>query len=237
MFLQGIPETMPDEHYRPINIHGILNLSFFIAFAAILIILGVSFLLRVKKQEDEAAKRIKIAFGLFGVLYGICRIFFILMFQDFTNPAQNYDLFANIAYSFGMLGLTSIIWAIEKVKYETRYFFLTGLAITIITTAGIVLNLLGMAVIRELILIIIMSGTPVAGFFIIILYIQVIRLSSGEVRKKALYSLIGFLIMVVGITMDGQFFLAIETIPIWFKMDVVPLFCIVGYLMFAINQL
>lgn len=232
-----IPETMPAEHYRPINIHGILNLFLFIVFTAILFIFGIIFLMKSRKQEIESAKRIKLAFGLFGILYGTCRIFFILMFQDFTNPNQNYNLFANIAYSFGMAGFTSIIWALEKVKYKKNYFFLIAATITLITFAGVFLILTGIAEIRLLVLIIIMIGTPIAGFFIFLLYIQLIRLSTGAVKKKAIYSLIGFFIMVVGISMDGQFFLAIDTVPLWFKMDVVPIICIVGYLMFAINQL
>lgn len=37
--------------------------------------------------------------------------------------------------------------------------------------------------------------------------------------------------------MDGQYFLAINTIPMWFKMDVVPLICIGGYLLFTITQI
>ncbi len=232
-----IPETMPEEHYNPINIHGTINLYLFIAFAAILIALGILFVYKAKKQELEASKRIKLAFGLFGIFFGVCRVFFILMFQAFTNPDVNYNLLANIAYSFGMIGFTCLIWALEKAKYETRYFFLIGLAITILTMVGILLNILNVLVIREFILIVIMLGTPIAGFFIVILYIQLIRMSTGTIRKRSIYSLAGFLIMVVGITMDGQFFLAIDTVPLWLKMDLVPIICIVGFLVFALNQL
>ncbi|MHA1275406.1 MAG: hypothetical protein ACTSQP_10710 [Promethearchaeota archaeon] len=232
-----IPETMPSEHYNPSTFHGAMNFYIFIIYAAVLIIFGIIFLNKVKSQEIEGAKRIKLSFGLFGIFYGICRIFFILMFQDFTNPDQNYNLIANIAYSFGMVGFTALIWALEKVKYQKNYFFMISLIITIITISGVFLNLLKIAEIRESILIIIYLGTPLAGFFIFILYIQLIRLSSGLVRKKAIYSLLGFIIMVIGITMDSQFFLAIESIPLWFKMDVVPIICIIGYLLFALNQL
>ncbi len=232
-----IPETMPQEHYNPINVHGAINLYSFLAFAAILIALGILFALKAKKQELEAARRIKLAFGMFGIFYGVCRIFFALAFQEFTNPDANYNLFVNIAYSFGMIGFISLIWGLEKAKYETRYFFMIGLAITILTIAGVILNLLNILVIREFVLIVIYIGTPIAGFFIVILYIQLIRMSTGTIRKKSIYSLVGFLVMVVGITMDSQFFLAIEAVPLWFKMDVVPIVCIVGYLIFAINQL
>lgn len=231
--LSQIPKTMPKEHYAI----GSLNLLLFIVFAIILIVFGVYFLFLTRRQEIEAARRIKLSFGLFGVFYGICRIIFILMFQEFTEPDKNYDLFCSIAYSFGMIGFTSIIWSLEKAKYKTKYFFLISLALTAITIAGTILTFLRIAEIRETILIIIMLGTPMAGFFVFILYVQLIRLSSGIVKKKALYSLIGFLIMVVGITMDGQFFLAIETIPNWFKMDIVPLICIAGFLLFLIAQL
>ncbi|MHA1378113.1 MAG: hypothetical protein ACTSRG_07000 [Candidatus Helarchaeota archaeon] len=231
--IRGIPGSMPLEHYNPINIHGILNLVLFIIFAAILLIFGISFLIMAKKLDEESQRRIKLAYGLFGVFYGTCRVLFIIIFQDFSNPPQNYDLIANIAYSFGMVGFTSIIWALEKAKYETKYLFLINFAITIMTVSGVLLNLLGIAIIREIVLIIITLGTPIAGFFIIFLYIQLIRLSSGELRKKAIYTLLGFLIMASGITLDGQFFLAIEVIPIWFKMDAVPILCIGGYFLFS----
>ena len=235
--LTGIPGAMPDEHYRPINIHGMLNLWLFVAFAVILLVFGVVFLVISRKQELESAKRIKVAFGLFGIFYGICRIVFILMFQPFTLPQYNYDLLANIAYTFGMLGFSSIVWALEKVKYEdTNYFLIAIMILTVMTGVGVIFNILNIANLREFILIVIMLGTPITGFFIILLYIQVIQMSTGELRTKAIYSLLGFIIMVVGITMDGQFFLGIESVPLWFKMDVVPLLSIGGYLMFAVNQ-
>jgi len=67
----------------------------------------------------------------------------------------------------------------------------------------------------------------------IIIIIVITLKKDGIVRRKALYSLLGFIIMIAGITMDGQFFLAIEVVPLWLKMDIVPLICIGGFLIFA----
>jgi len=225
---------MPAEHYAP----GTLNLYLFMAFTVILWIFGVIFLLRARKQDIEGAKRIQLAFGLFGIFYGLCRLFFILMFQDFTNPDQNYNLFASIAYSFGIVGFTAIIWSLEKVKYKKNYFFMIGLLVTIITIGGTVIIALRIAPeIRTTLLLVIFIGVPISALIIFILYIFLIKKSAGVVQKKAIYSLLGLIIMFVGIVMDSQFVLAMEEIPLFIRMDLVPIICIIGYLMFAITQL
>jgi hypothetical protein len=230
---------MPAEHYAI----GSLNLILFIVFTALLFIFGVMFFLRAKKQEVEMAKRIKFSLGLFMILYGICRVFFILMFH--IDPDHYYNLFASIAYSFGNLGFTAVIWALEKAKYKTKYFFLIAMVITIITIIGTVIELFNIANIREILLQVITLGMPIAGFFIIILYISLIRLSAGSVRKKSIYALLGFLIFIIGIFMDGQTFLGIQAgleseaaaAFNFFTMNFVPLICIGGILLFAIPQL
>lgn len=233
MILQ-IPDTMPAEHYAP----GTLNLYLFMAFTVILWIFGVIFLLKSRKNEIEGAKRIQLAFGLFGIFYGLCRLFFILMFQDFTNPDQNYNLIASIAYSCGIIGFTSIIWALEKLKYKKNYFFMVGLLVTIITIAGTVIIALRIASeIRTTLLLVIFIGVPISALIIFILYIFLISKSTGVVRKKAAYSLLGLIIMFIGIVMDSQFFLALEQVPLLIRMDVVPIICIVGYLIFSLTQL
>jgi len=240
MLLQ-IPETMPDEHYRPINIHGVINLYAYIIYAVLLIGFGIYFFIQAKKQELESVKRLKIGLGIFGVCYGASRILFILMFN--INPDLFYNMFAALAYSVGMVGFTAMIWALEKVKYKKRYFFLIALATTIIViiSAAIVINLTLTGItateLRVSMLYVIYIGSGVAMILIIFLYISLIKLSTGIVRKKAIYSFLGLVIMTIGILLDSQLFLAVEFIPIWVKMDLVPIVTIIGYLLFAINQL
>ena len=231
---------MPAEHYAPET----LNLYFFIAFTVILWIFGVIFLLKSRKNEIKGAKRIQLAFGLFGIFYGLCRLFFILMFQDFMNPDLNYNFLASMAYSLGNVGFTAIVWALEKVKYKKNYFFLTILAVTIITIGGTIIigfgiiSGLGIAPqIRETLLLIIFIGVPISGLIIFILYIFLIIKSAGIVRKKAGLSLLGLVIMFIGIVMDSQLFLGLDQVPLWIRMDLVPIICIGGYLIFSITQL
>jgi hypothetical protein len=238
MLLQ-IPPVMPAEHYAI----GSLNLILFIVFAALLFIFGITFFKRAKLQEIEMARRIKYSLGLFMIFYGICRVLFILMFH--IDPDNNYNLIASIAYSFGNAGFTAVIWALEKAKYKTKFFFLIALAITVITIIGTIGELLQLANVREVLLQIITLGMPVAGFFIVILYISLVRLSAGVVRKKSIYALIGFLIFILGIFLDGQTILGIQAslepaaaaVFNFFTMNIVPLICIGGILLFAIPQL
>ncbi|MGV9173359.1 MAG: hypothetical protein ACOC44_04600 [Promethearchaeia archaeon] len=240
MFNQ-IPETMPAEHYRPINIHGIINLYAYIIYAILLIGFGMYFFFQAKEQELESLKRLKIGLGMFGVFYGASRILFILMFN--INPDVYYDVFASLAYAVGMIGFTAMIWALEKIKYKKRYFFLVALSTTtiVIISAAMVINLTLSGVeateLRTNILYVIYIGSGVAMFLIIFLYISLIRQSTGTIKKKAIYSFLGLIIMTAGILMDSQFFLAMEFIPIWVKMDLVPIITIIGYLIFAINQI
>ncbi len=236
MLLQ-IPETMPPEHYNfTIFPHGFLNGILFAAFAVILIIFGIIFFKRARKQEIEGARRIQWAFGVFGITYGITRILFILMFQPFTNPDQNYNLIASIAYCFGIVGFAAIIWALERIKYKKKIFFTIILITTLITIGGTIVVAFGAADIRETMLTIIFIGTPLSAIILLILYLTLIIKSTGSVKKKSTYSLLGLVIMFVGIVLDSQFALAIGAIPIWVKMDIVPIITIVGYLIFAITQ-
>ncbi|MHA1146668.1 MAG: hypothetical protein ACTSR8_00300 [Promethearchaeota archaeon] len=236
-----IPDTMPPEHYRPINIHGIINLYAYIAYAALLFSFGIYFFLQAKKQDLESVKRIKISLGMFGVCYGTTRVLFILMFN--INPDVFYNMFAALAYSMGMIGFTDMIWALEKVKYKKNYFFivasLTTLIVIIAAITIISLTLSGVVAteLRIITLYIIYIGSGIAMIMIIFLYISLIRLSTGIVRKKAFYSFLGLVIMTIGILLDSQFFLAVESIPIWIKMDLLPIITIIGYLIFAITQI
>ncbi|MFO8017087.1 MAG: hypothetical protein R6U96_00485 [Promethearchaeia archaeon] len=239
--LGQIPDTMPNEHYRPINIHGIINLYAYIFFAVLLIGFGIYFFLQTKKQELKSVKRLKVGLGLFGITYGITRILFVLMFN--INPDVYYDMFASLAYAVGMVGFTAMIWALEQVKYKKRYFFLVSISTTIIVIISaamvIILTLSGITAteLRINILYVIYIGSGIAMILIIFLYIGLIRLSTGLIKKKAIYSFLGLIIMTLGILLDSQFFLGLEFIPLWIKMDLVPIITIIGYLIFAINQI
>ena len=236
--ISQIPQTMPPEHYNfAMFPHGFINGVLFAVFAGLLFVFGIIFLKRSKRQEITSAKRIQIAFGIFGISYGITRVLFILMFQDFTNPDQNYSLIASIAYSFGMIGFAAIIWALERIKYEKKIFFSIILLTTIITIGGTIFIAFGGADIRETVLTIIFIGTPISAMILLILYLTLIIKSTGIVRKKSTYSLLGLVIMFVGIVLDSQFILANQAIPIWVKMDLVPIITIIGYLIFALVQL
>ncbi|MHA1294903.1 MAG: hypothetical protein ACTSQJ_19890 [Promethearchaeota archaeon] len=232
-----IPETMPKEHYAI----GSLNLLFFIIWSIILFIFGIIFIFNAKKQDLEITRNLKYSLAWFCFFYGATRVFFILMFH--IEPDTFYNMFAALAYSSGMIGFTALIRALEKVKYKKNYFYLIALISTIITIGLTLIVIIftftgqGTTTIRTNILYVIYVGTGIAAILAIILYITLIKLSTGIVRKKALISFIGLAIMTIGIILDSQPLLAIESIPNWFKMDAVPLISILGFLIFAINQL
>ena len=147
--LNQIPETMPEEHYAL----GSLNLLFFAIWAIILIGWGILFLLKAKKQKVQTARSFKLAFGMFGIFYGFCRVFFILMFH--IEPEKYYDIFAALAYFTGLIGFTFIVWALEKVwvmqskSYDKNYFFLVSLIVTLVALGGLIMIFLGFNEIRE----------------------------------------------------------------------------------------
>jgi hypothetical protein len=232
-----IPDKVPIEHYNPINIHGTLNLVLFILFAVILFITGITFLFNVRDQKIENLKRINLGLGMFSIMYGLTRVIFILMFQDFTNPEENYDFLASVAYSLGIFGFTFMIWSLERETFKTRLFSLISFLLSIITVICTIIVYYGITVVREIALIIIMVGSPFVAIMLLLIHVSLISKLMGTIKRKFIYSFSGMFIMFIGIVLDGQYALSFEPIPIWFKMDVVPILAIFGFLLFIYSAL
>lgn len=223
------PPSVPQEHQVP----GSLNFLLFLIYIILLFAFGVMFFLKSRKVDAGLNKKIILSYCFFGIFYGMCRIFFIFA----SNIVGANAYFTNIAYAFGAVGFTAIIMALEKVKYKKRYFSIIAWVLTAITIAGAVLTLLGLEDIRETIRFLIYTGVPVSGILIFILYISLIKSGTGFIRKQAIYSFVGLLIMIIGIVLDTQTALEQDWLPLFVKMEIAPLLCIVGWTFFSISNL
>ena len=62
----------------------------------------------------------------------------------------------------------------------------------------------------------------------------IIAKTTGTVRKKAIWVLVGLIFLTIGYLMDSEAF--VGNLP-WMPLEVAPIFMIVGTLIFLITQL
>lgn len=228
MLLQDCPEVeYPPELYASPSI----NLILFIGFIALLWVSALFYYRKGKTYDLEATKKIIYGYGHLGLFYGITRFFFV--FAIVYDNCSQYSFLINLGYPPGLIGFSLLIGPLERVKYKKKYFTIASWALTIVTTVGVFLSLFVSGDIREIFLIIILIGTPLCAVFTFVLYIQLIKGSTGAVRKKAIASFIGLMILVVGIVLDGQFILEAAVIPLFLKIYGGPVCCLVGWAIFC----
>lgn len=224
MISQGnIPITDPAGHYEG----G--NLVLWILFTVVLFASGTYFLIRALRSEVAAQKKTEVGHALFCYLYGVARIFFIFAFH--LNGGWDYDLYCSIAYTFGMAGYTSLVIVMERYLLERKPIFsIIGIIITAVSPIGM------LGEIRETILLLVVIGSAVMGIALVLLYGILIRQSTGALKTNALLGLVGILVFITGIIMDGQFFLALEAVPSWVKLFLAPGMTIGGFILWVYSR-
>ncbi|MHA1310122.1 MAG: hypothetical protein ACTSQO_04255 [Candidatus Helarchaeota archaeon] len=164
-----------------------------------LIILGIFFLLKNKKDKINEQKGMDLGLGFFFIFYAICRISFII-----SDYAENIlldnilmEYMWRLATLFGLMGLTIMTFVIEFyiLEKKTKFIF------SIIGVITIIISVVGGSEIGR---IAILYGPVAMGFIIIILYSYIAIKSSGYVRKRSLQALIGILLFYSGITIDSN---------------------------------
>jgi hypothetical protein len=158
---------------------------------------------------------------------GGTRILFII---GFYIP-DSYDFYTLLGYISGTSALIFWIYVLEKylVKKTKKIFTL----ITLVSFSFSILALFNI-IDRSIALNLQYILLPFAIAVILILYLYLIKKTTGTVRKKAVGILIGLALVLIGQVMDGETFIsALPTFPLL----VAPIIMIGGIITFIGSQL
>jgi len=172
------------------------------------------------------------SFALLFILMSVTRIVFI--FAYYFEPWYNF--FLVVGYAFGALSLLPIIFTLEKwlIKWSRRIFTIIGVTLNILSFYFLIFKVLESPILR----LIHQIGMPFLAVAFLILYLYLIKNSIGIVRKKAILTLLGMFIFVLGILLDSEqmLFSSLETPYFNFLMYISPVIFVLGIFLIDISQ-
>jgi hypothetical protein len=198
------------------NIEGLYTgWNLYLWYSAIVVQLIISILLFVrskKLKEMESVYRLVQAYGFFFLAMAINRFFFLWAYIPILGYfPPNYSLYLGIGYIFCSAALVPVIFVIEKfIVKKTKYIFTvlcTLLVIMAIITIFLPDNLVEIRNTMQLMGL----GTSLIWF---ILYFWMIKNTFGDPRKKAINTVLGVIIALLGFTLDSERFLQMNIIPV-----------------------
>lgn len=207
-----------------------ISLIIWIVAIIILIVASILFIYKSKHADIKSQKMLYIGYSLFLLFFALTRIFFIIGVYEADAFTGAYDFYTNLGYIMGIIGLISWLYIVETymIKKTKRIFSIFAIIVFMIS----IIALLG-PLSREFALQLIYILMPVAIGAITLLYGYIIVKTMGTIRKKALWLLIGLLIVIVGHFMDSQFFIEAFT---GFPLEIAPSIMIVGEIIFLASQ-
>lgn len=218
MFLQGTDSIDID----------ILLFSFLIA---LLFGCFCLFLIKSIKLEMKSQKRVFLGYGLFLLLYGFTRLFFLIakIYGD-LYLIEEKDFYLIWGYLVGLLGVIIIIYIMETYLLKTKKILTT---ITIILSLINIVALMGLTT-KDFALNMIYILLPSVIVAVCISYIYLIFKSTGSSRRKATWALIGIVTIFIGHIIYTHIFRSfIEEFPFYIS----PIIIMIGVLIFTVSQL
>lgn len=189
-------------YFTPI---GIVGLFLGIGYSISSIIFGTLFIRQSFKVVEGERLKVIIFVGLFLILYGAARLIHPVIFAFI--PLSLYYI-GQIVFITGqsilIAALIMIVFYVERVIFrKSRYAFtiaLTGFEILYIGVVIITALIGAKAEIFSFILAIIMA---VSGLLVLIQYARVAIESTGEVRRNAIFIIIGMLFLAASFLING----------------------------------
>lgn len=162
------------------------------------------------------------AYGLFALGWMGSRIFFI--FSDFeklnNGETAIYVLFVLASYIVGIFSAISIIILFERHILEMKTKIMSKLFLTF--TFALVIGFVFIVIFPSVATIIItpfrwicMSLSAIGFIIIFMLYAKIIIKFAGDLRRNAIFTFIGFILIFVGAIMDSTLFFDALHIPVW----------------------
>ena len=220
---------LPDA-YVGLDLYQGINLPFWIGFLGLLCITAILFFVEGSKRDMKSQKMMNYGYGVFISFFAILRVFFMMGVYTADICLACYDFYTNLGYISGIIGVIFLLYVLETYMVpKTKKIFLI---ISVIAFAICLIGLFTPAG-RELALDFIYFLMPLSVGFIIILYIYMYAKTTGVVRKKSKWILIGLIVIVIGHMMDTQFFIAaLPQIPLYFA----PITMSIGVIIFLVSQ-
>ncbi|MHA1149946.1 MAG: hypothetical protein ACTSR8_17045 [Promethearchaeota archaeon] len=219
MILQ-VPEGFPDGYYEGISLYlwfGTITF-FFIAF--------ILFIIKGRKLDLKSQKMLFYGYSMASLGLGFTRVFFLLG----VHIPDQYDFFTTLGYLSSLAGLIFWLYILENYLVpKTKKLFTIVSVIAFLVSVVALLSPLP----REFALNIQYILLPFSLSAIAVLYIYIIIKTTGDVRVKAIWILIGLVLIAVAQILDGEAFItAYPTFPL----VIPPLVMMVGILLYIIPQ-
>jgi hypothetical protein len=192
----------------------------------------VLFLVKSIKLEMKSQKRVFLGYGLFLLLYGFTRLFFLIAkFYGDLDLLDYKDYYLTLGYFIGLLGVIIIIYIMEKFMLKTKKI-LTSITITVsvinliavmgLTTKDFALNMIY----------ILLPSVIIAVCFV---YLYLMFKTMGKPRRKATWAFIGIVTLFAGHIIYTSFFRSF--VPPDFPFYISPIIMIIGVVIFTTSQL
>jgi membrane-associated HD superfamily phosphohydrolase len=192
---------------------------------ALALIVGIYFMFQSRQigKSNPSVGKIKQGYGIFLIGWGVCRIFFSL--SDYVD-----NLYGQTSFAYTQLLLTGyvlLVFAFTLLIYaiETRIQASSSLLVTkfLGVMVGVLLVLWVVAIVDPSIVatarIIGFAIGIVLGLIVIVFYVRLAILSTGQVRTRVIVNFLAFCLIFAGHTLDSAF--GTQTFPwintyIWF---------------------
>lgn len=217
---------MPFPKDIPVEVYSGLNL--YLWLGAVVLQFACSFLifLRAKSTKDvQILRSLLNGYTIFALSMGINRIFFLWAYL--TPSWENYYLFLGIGYVFATGALVPVIFVLEKYFTKKSHFIFT-----VLTGILVIFSLISIFLPDDLLQIrsllqILGFGTSLIWFF---LYFYIIKITTGQPRKKAIIIVIAVVLAALGFTIDSEMVISMQIVPFY----VAPLLYIIGVVILTI---
>lgn len=215
----------------PIYYHGI---NFWVEMACIVAFYVSGFFLLLKKKDElETHRKIKVGYALFMWFFAACRIFFIIAAWFPSEPwavglahgaadfRGSYDFFVIFGYIFSVIGMTAIIYVVEKYLITKLHKLFTTMGYIIICIYS--LTILAMSQTAAALSVLPHPWLEIAEFLgqqfavllskiiapifigvIVILYFYLAIKGTASLRRNAILIIIAIALIGIGSVIDGE---------------------------------
>ncbi len=185
----------------------------FVVFILILFVGSSILLLKARKIEFETARKILRGYAMFGICFAFTRIFFMFSSYDqYVNGTGSYwsSVWGVTAYAITMVSIVFVFSVVERYILKIKPIFATIALVSVgIDVLALIMILAGLnfpfMAPKDLALQVQNYVAPVLGVVILVLYIVVIKNSVGDIRRKAVITFIGVVLILLSILFDATF--------------------------------
>ncbi len=196
--------------------------SIIIGFIGVIIFYG-----RGKKAEIPSSKALFFGIAILYLFLALTRICFIVAVWSTT---VSYDSMANYGYIFEVAGITCLFFEIERAILKQTHF-----GMTIFSFIGILVGIFTEIALldRDVSRILSTLISSIDTILIILIFLYLVKTSTGSIRRRTTVSFIGIVCIFVGWLFDSEIiYEAWPTQPILFP----PILTVVGLLIIIVNQ-